>query len=267
MRFHLFLVVVIAWETVLCDFSLNMEHSVQGFRYYSVHIPCTYEPSKDHIEDEVLWFHKDKQFFQRINSENHILLGEFRDRFTVSKSPLGDVSLTINNLKSHDAGDYICRVTWRLRSDSQKQQILEGISTLTVKRGTPPKVEIPTETTSNDFIEFPISEQPKVKITTETEPDFVTGPRKTLYILLIVGLVSLLAIIILIVVLTSRINRKKRMNLLAENKVDIDDIDECHACASQPSRTMNDYEPCKEQSEYQGITGTLNNEYEPLRLE
>ncbi|CAH2315488.1 V-set and immunoglobulin domain-containing 4 isoform X1 [Pelobates cultripes] len=231
MQFHLFLVVVIAWKTVLCDFSLKMEHSIQGFRYYSVHIPCTYEPSKDHIEDEVLWFHKDKQFFQRINSEDHILLGEFRDRFTVSKSPLGDVSLTINNLKSHDAGDYICRVTWRLRSDSQKQLILEGISTLTVKRGTPPTVEIPTETTSNDFIEFPISEQPKVKITTETTsndfiefptfeepkveittetgPDFVTGPRKTLYILLIVGLVSLLAIIILIVVLTSRINRKK----------------------------------------------------------
>ncbi|CAH2315483.1 V-set and immunoglobulin domain-containing 4 [Pelobates cultripes] len=191
MEFLIVLGIFLAGKTALCDLSLNVEHTVQGFRGYSVLIPCTYEPSKEYTEQEVLWFKGSAKLFQRIKSEDHVFLGELRGKITVSKSPPGDVSLTINKLSASDRGDYECQVISK-SINLETRTIMTAISTLTVSKEAPPtekpKVNIITNNipdlmTSNkvntkrkpDVItEFPTTVKPKVKITTESKTNIMT---------------------------------------------------------------------------------------------
>ncbi|XP_063288232.1 V-set and immunoglobulin domain-containing protein 4-like isoform X4 [Pelobates fuscus] len=183
--------IFLAGKTALCDLSLNVEHTVQGFRGYSVVIPCTYEPSKEYTEQEVLWFKGSTKLFQRIKSEDHVFLGELRGKITVSKSPPGDVSLTINKLSASDRGDYECQVISK-SINLGTRTTMTAISTLTVSKEAPPtekpKVNIitnnipdlmtskkvNTERKPDVITEFPPTVNPKVKITTESKTNIMT---------------------------------------------------------------------------------------------
>ncbi|XP_063288234.1 uncharacterized protein LOC134572879 isoform X6 [Pelobates fuscus] len=240
--------IFLAGKTALCDLSLNVEHTVQGFRGYSVVIPCTYEPSKEYTEQEVLWFKGSTKLFQRIKSEDHVFLGELRGKITVSKSPPGDVSLTINKLSASDRGDYECQVISK-SINLGTRTTMTAISTLTVSKEAPPTEKPKVNIITNNIPDLMTSK----KVNTERKPDVITENAPTkgrttkfphtnsremnphprtvtaslphnqmagltgfggpLYIVLIFGLVCFISTMVLIVIVIKQRNAKKDDNV------------------------------------------------------
>uniref|UniRef100_A0A8C5WF77 Ig-like domain-containing protein n=1 Tax=Leptobrachium leishanense TaxID=445787 RepID=A0A8C5WF77_9ANUR len=361
MEFLIFIVLAFGLRTAFGDLSLAIEHNVKGVKGQSLVIPCKYTPSDQYTENEVKWYKDETLIFQRLNSEDHVMLANLRNRVAVSKSPLGDVSLTIYKLKPVDTGDYKCKVKWKSLQGTNTIVTKEDTSAVTLLKEfqatTKPKVKITTENKSSFMTIFPATAKPKVKITTEFKPGFMTkfsattkpkvkittafksslmtkspatekpkvkittdnkpdlvtdkfstknnakiintnakeptlmfhttaepstshnrvteytGSGVPLHIVLILGLVCLLSMITIMIILIMRRNRKSdsdvgilTMSQLADNLAPTT-INSCQPCANQVSRASNDYEPFKDQSEYQAMFSMPDNEYELLLTE
>ncbi|CAH2315484.1 V-set and immunoglobulin domain-containing 4 isoform X4 [Pelobates cultripes] len=274
MEFLIVLGIFLAGKTALCDLSLNVEHTVQGFRGYSVLIPCTYEPSKEYTEQEVLWFKGSAKLFQRIKSEDHVFLGELRGKITVSKSPPGDVSLTINKLSASDRGDYECQVISK-SINLETRTIMTAISTLTVSKENAPTKGRTTKFTHTNTREM----NPHPRTVTASLPHNqmagFTGFGGPLYIVLIFGLVCFISTMVLIVIVIKQRNAKKHDNVgvltmsqLAEDIASTTTTTyQCQPCASQCSIPMNHYEPPTDNTEYQNFNSIQENDYELLLIE
>uniref|UniRef100_A0A8C5WF13 Ig-like domain-containing protein n=1 Tax=Leptobrachium leishanense TaxID=445787 RepID=A0A8C5WF13_9ANUR len=183
MLFRVMFAIVIAGKSALCKLPLNISENVKGVRSRSVVIPCTYTPSSEYTEDEVLWSHEKGLIFKRFNSEDHILLADYRDKISVSKSPPGDVSLTITKLRPFYSGKYTCTVKWRQLNSRSRIVTMEGITDLTLGEAPPStekaKEKITAETTTR-FVTTPFAaEKPKEEITAKTRTIFVTSSPAT----------------------------------------------------------------------------------------
>uniref|UniRef100_A0A8C5Q7T7 Ig-like domain-containing protein n=1 Tax=Leptobrachium leishanense TaxID=445787 RepID=A0A8C5Q7T7_9ANUR len=281
--------------TTFGDLSLAIEHNVKGVKGQPLVIPCKYTPSDQYTEYEVLWYKGNALIIYRMDSEDHIMLANLRNRVAISKSPLGDVSLTIYKLAPIDTGDYKCTVKWKSLHNWNKIVTEEETSAVTLLKESPatekPKVKITTDnkpdlvtdkfsTKNNAKIINTNAKEPTLMFHTTAEPSTshnrvteYTGSGVPLHIVLILGLVCLLSMITIMIILIMRRNRKSdsdvgilTMSQLADNLAPTT-INSCQPCANQVSRASNDYEPFKDQSEYQAMFSMPDNEYELLLTE
>ncbi|XP_072286620.1 V-set and immunoglobulin domain-containing protein 4 isoform X6 [Pyxicephalus adspersus] len=135
-RWLLVFILVCGFRNGLCDISLTMEKKVTGYKGESVVIPCTYTASGNVEVVKIEWEFKNgpksELVIYRTESEDHISLIKYRNRAAISKSPTGDVSLTLKKLDISDRGNFHCKVT---RKDSSGKVITkEDFSVLTILR-------------------------------------------------------------------------------------------------------------------------------------
>ncbi|XP_072286619.1 V-set and immunoglobulin domain-containing protein 4 isoform X5 [Pyxicephalus adspersus] len=182
-RWLLVFILVCGFRNGLCDISLTMEKKVTGYKGESVVIPCTYTASGNVEVVKIEWEFKNgpksELVIYRTESEDHISLIKYRNRAAISKSPTGDVSLTLKKLDISDRGNFHCKVT---RKDSSGKVITkEDFSVLTILRTRPPtkKPEVTTEETEVTTKILPTT-KPDVKvITTEEKPEITTATPTT----------------------------------------------------------------------------------------
>ncbi|XP_053230154.1 V-set and immunoglobulin domain-containing protein 4 isoform X1 [Podarcis raffonei] len=102
---------------------LTGPHETHGTWRASVILPCLYDPSPDFLEQSVVWRQRDhhnRAIFHRDNdSGDQTPVAHFRDRLTVPKQPLGDVSLLIHDLDMADRGRYACEVTFLTKNNTR----------------------------------------------------------------------------------------------------------------------------------------------------
>ncbi|XP_067405829.1 V-set and immunoglobulin domain-containing protein 4-like isoform X1 [Emydura macquarii macquarii] len=112
---------------------LSGTHDLEGTWKSSITLPCVYGPSRDFVQQTVVWtLDRDQSsgtIFRRDSSGDHIMLSRYRERLSVPKYKPGDVSLEIENLEIPDSGHYTCKVTWRTQNNS----LLTKERTTTVK--------------------------------------------------------------------------------------------------------------------------------------
>ncbi|XP_032994084.1 V-set and immunoglobulin domain-containing protein 4 [Lacerta agilis] len=121
----------------------------------SVILPCVYDPSPDFLEQGVVWRqldHHNRAIFRRDNdSGDQTPVVHFRDRLTVPKQPLGDVSLLIHTLDMTDRGRYACEVSFLTKNNTRVT--ISRIITLKVKKVPVTKPVI--KATNNDETSLP----------------------------------------------------------------------------------------------------------------
>ncbi|XP_072286615.1 V-set and immunoglobulin domain-containing protein 4 isoform X2 [Pyxicephalus adspersus] len=176
-RWLLVFILVCGFRNGLCDISLTMEKKVTGYKGESVVIPCTYTASGNVEVVKIEWEFKNgpksELVIYRTESEDHISLIKYRNRAAISKSPTGDVSLTLKKLDISDRGNFHCKVT---RKDSSGKVITkEDFSVLTILRTRPPtkKPEVTTEETEVTTT-TPATTKPDGKVSTSGEDPNLT---------------------------------------------------------------------------------------------
>ncbi|XP_040178855.1 V-set and immunoglobulin domain-containing protein 4 isoform X5 [Rana temporaria] len=142
-------VFVYGFGSGLCDISLTMEKTVTGYRRESVVIPCTYKASNNEDIIKIEWEFQSHLVIYRADEQDHIPLSKYRERAVISKSPSGDVSLTLRRLDMDDRGNFKCKVTGRDRNGKLITQ--EHVTILKVLRTRPP-TEQPKVTTAEDAV-------------------------------------------------------------------------------------------------------------------
>ncbi|XP_040178859.1 V-set and immunoglobulin domain-containing protein 4 isoform X8 [Rana temporaria] len=170
-------VFVYGFGSGLCDISLTMEKTVTGYRRESVVIPCTYKASNNEDIIKIEWEFQSHLVIYRADEQDHIPLSKYRERAVISKSPSGDVSLTLRRLDMDDRGNFKCKVTGRDRNGKLITQEHVTILKVLRKKGETPDVD----SGENDFwTTRPPTEQPKVttaedavttKVLITTKPD------------------------------------------------------------------------------------------------
>ncbi|XP_040178856.1 V-set and immunoglobulin domain-containing protein 4 isoform X6 [Rana temporaria] len=152
-------VFVYGFGSGLCDISLTMEKTVTGYRRESVVIPCTYKASNNEDIIKIEWEFQSHLVIYRADEQDHIPLSKYRERAVISKSPSGDVSLTLRRLDMDDRGNFKCKVTGRDRNGKLITQEHVTILKVLRKKGETPDVD----SGENDFwTTRPPTEQPKV---------------------------------------------------------------------------------------------------------
>ncbi|XP_029463413.1 uncharacterized protein LOC115094466 [Rhinatrema bivittatum] len=96
--------------------SLVIREEIDGQWRGSVIIPCTYAPSTEYVEENIIWSFGGRVILRQEESVEHVYLTKDRGRLRLSKSHPGDASLSINDLQMDDKGQYNCEVVWRLKS-------------------------------------------------------------------------------------------------------------------------------------------------------
>ncbi|XP_077335424.1 V-set and immunoglobulin domain-containing protein 4 isoform X7 [Lithobates pipiens] len=142
-------VFVYGFRSGLSDISLTMDKTVTGYRRESVVIPCTYTASNNEDMIKIEWEFESNLVIYRSDQQDHIPLSKYRNRAVISKSPSGDVSLTLQRLDMDDRGNFKCKVTGRDRNGKLITQ--EHVTILKVLRTRPP-TEPPKVTTAEDKV-------------------------------------------------------------------------------------------------------------------
>ncbi|XP_006020567.2 V-set and immunoglobulin domain-containing protein 4-like isoform X2 [Alligator sinensis] len=136
--------VVLVNSFLLCNAILNLTGTdeIEGVSQSSTILPCTYVPSHGFNQTTVVWTMERNDtrdtIIQRNLTGDHTPLTQYRDRVSIQKEILGNVSLQIKNLEIPDSGRYTCEVTWTAHNDSlttknvtTKLRVVEAILDLT----------------------------------------------------------------------------------------------------------------------------------------
>ncbi|XP_077335398.1 V-set and immunoglobulin domain-containing protein 4 isoform X4 [Lithobates pipiens] len=164
-------VFVYGFRSGLSDISLTMDKTVTGYRRESVVIPCTYTASNNEDMIKIEWEFESNLVIYRSDQQDHIPLSKYRNRAVISKSPSGDVSLTLQRLDMDDRGNFKCKVTGRDRNGKLITQ--EHVTILKVLRTRPP-TEPPKVTTAEDKVTTKafVTTKPAVSTSTAGEETF-----------------------------------------------------------------------------------------------
>ncbi|XP_077335389.1 V-set and immunoglobulin domain-containing protein 4 isoform X3 [Lithobates pipiens] len=166
-------VFVYGFRSGLSDISLTMDKTVTGYRRESVVIPCTYTASNNEDMIKIEWEFESNLVIYRSDQQDHIPLSKYRNRAVISKSPSGDVSLTLQRLDMDDRGNFKCKVTGRDRNGKLITQ--EHVTILKVLRTRPP-TEPPKVTTAEDKVTTKniVTETPHMETEQTTRQDVKT---------------------------------------------------------------------------------------------